>query len=228
MATHSKLPVYLEIGSKRTFAGALDWPGWSRSGTDDAAALQALLGYGKRYQKAIRTARLGFQPPDDVGTFKVVEKVKGDATTDFGTPGCIPQADTVKVSDAELRRLEAILQACWRTFDEVAAAATGRTLRLGPRGGGRDRQKMMEHVFGAEHAYATALGWKLPFLGPEATPAQLQEFRKGILQGLEASAHGELPLRGPRGGRRWPARYFVRRAAWHILDHAWEIEDRLE
>ncbi len=228
MTTHSKMPVYLEVGSKRTFAGAVDWPGWSRSGTGDASALQALLDYGKRYQKAIRAARLGFQPPAEVGTFKVVEKIKGDTTTDFGTPGCIPQADTVKVSEAELRRLEAILKACWHTFDEVAAAAKGRTLRLGPRGGGRDLQKMMEHVFGAEHAYATALGWKLPFLGPEATPEQLQEFRKGILQGLEASAHGELPLRGPRGGRRWPARYFVRRAAWHILDHGWEIEDRLE
>ncbi len=23
------------------------------------------------------------------------------------------------------------------------------------------------------------------------------------------------------------ARYFVRRTAWHVLDHLWEIEDRL-
>jgi hypothetical protein len=38
---------------------------------------------------------------------------------------------------------------------------------------------------------------------------------------------GELAERGPRGGIRWPARYYVRRAAWHVLDHAWEIEDRL-
>ncbi len=228
MATPSKMPVYMEIGSKRTFAAALDWPGWSRSGTDETSALQALLDYGRRYQKAVRSARLGFQLPEGTGTFKVVEKIKGDATTDFGTPGCIPQADTAKVSEPELRRLEAILKACWRTFDEVAASAEGRTLRLGPRGGGRDRRKMLEHVLGAEHAYATALGWKLPFLGPDATPEQLQAFRKGILEGLAASAHGELPLRGPRGGRRWPARYFVRRAAWHILDHAWEIEDRLE
>jgi hypothetical protein len=26
---------------------------------------------------------------------------------------------------------------------------------------------------------------------------------------------------------RWPPRYVVRRAAWHVLDHAWEIEDRI-
>jgi len=24
----------------------------------------------------------------------------------------------------------------------------------------------------------------------------------------------------------WPARYAVRRLAWHVMDHAWEIEDR--
>src|SRR2546427_747238 len=28
----SGTPVYLEIGSKRVFAGALEWPGWGRSG----------------------------------------------------------------------------------------------------------------------------------------------------------------------------------------------------
>ena len=87
---------------------------------------------------------------------------------------------------------------------------------------------MIEHVLGGEHAYATALGLTLPLLDSHATPEEIQEFRKGILKGVEASAHGELPLKGPRGGRRWPARYFVRRAAWHVLDHAWEIEDRLE
>ncbi len=228
MVTKKKMPAYLEIGSKRTFASAVDWPGWARSGQGEASSLQALLDYGKRYQKAISSARLGFEPPGEVEAFKIVEMVKGDATTDFGTPGCIPAADEAPVDDVALRRLQAILKACWRTFDRIAEASRGKELRLGPRGGGRDLRKMLEHVRGAEHAYATALGWKLPLLSAGSTPEELQAFRKGILEGLTASAHGELPLRGPRGGRRWPARYFVRRAAWHILDHAWEIEDRLE
>ena len=30
------------------------------------------------------------------------------------------------------------------------------------------------------------------------------------------------------GGERWPALFAVRRSAWHALDHAWEIEDRLD
>lgn len=223
-----KTGIYLETGSKRTFASALDWPGWSRGGPDEAAAVQALLEYGKRYQKAISSARLGFEPPRDIGGLKVVERLKGDTTTDFGSPGRIPATDEAPVNETELKRLQAILKASWRTFDKVAAASRGKKLRLGPRGGGRDLQKIVEHVFGGEHAYATALGWKLPFLDADATAEELREFRKGILQGLTASAHGELPLRGPRGGRRWPARYFVRRAAWHVLDHAWEIEDRLK
>ena len=35
----NSIDVYLEIGKKRTFAGAIDWPGWCRSGRDEGAAL---------------------------------------------------------------------------------------------------------------------------------------------------------------------------------------------
>ncbi len=42
------IEIYLEIGEKRTFAGALDWPGWSRSGKDEVSAMQALIDYGAR------------------------------------------------------------------------------------------------------------------------------------------------------------------------------------
>ena len=54
MANH--IDVYLEIGPKRTFAGAIDWPGWCRSGRQDAeqSALQALLDYGPRYAAVLR------------------------------------------------------------------------------------------------------------------------------------------------------------------------------
>ena len=42
-----KIDVYIETGSKKTFASALDWPGWARSGSDEAAAVQALMDYGE-------------------------------------------------------------------------------------------------------------------------------------------------------------------------------------
>ncbi|MGH2773763.1 MAG: hypothetical protein ACRDIU_11590 [Actinomycetota bacterium] len=34
--------VFVENGSKRVFAGAVDWPGWCRSGKDEQEALEAL------------------------------------------------------------------------------------------------------------------------------------------------------------------------------------------
>jgi hypothetical protein len=52
--------------------------------------------------------------------------------------------------------------------------------------------------------------------------------RQAVLGALRAAARGEFPLLGPRGGRRWTPRYFVRRDAWHVLDHVWEIEDRIK
>ena len=55
----------------------------------------------------------------------------------------------------------------------------------------------------------------------------LSRLQKTLLAGLAAAVAGEIPAVGPRGGLRWTARYFVRRSVWHILDHAWEIEDRL-
>jgi hypothetical protein len=137
---NGRCDVYLEIGKKRTFAGAIAWPGWCRSGRDEEAALQA----------------------------------------------------------------------CWRAFDAAVAAAAGREL-----------EEIIRHVQEAEPAYLAQLGGKpVPGLDPE--PA-----RQAALLALQAAVRGELPLRGPRGGRRWTSRYFVRRMAWHVLDHAWEIEDRL-
>ena len=56
----SKIDIYLEIGKKRTFAGAIDWPGWCRSGSDEESALQALFDYGPRYARVLRSSQLGF------------------------------------------------------------------------------------------------------------------------------------------------------------------------
>jgi hypothetical protein len=51
--------------------------------------------------------------------------------------------------------------------------------------------------------------------------------REAALLALAAAARDELPKHGPRGGVIWTPRYFVRRAAWHMLDHTWELEDRI-
>ena len=221
------IPVYLEVGSKRTFASALDWPGWARSGKGEEAALEALLNYGLRYAGVVRPLRLGFQAPEGLSAFDVVQRLDGDATTDFGAPGGIPPTDVRPMDEAELRRMQSVLRGCWRTFDELVEASEGQTLKPGPRGGGRDLKKIIEHVLGAEQAYLSRLGVKLKLPEGAPLPAQLDQCRQAVQDGLRSAVQGDLPAHGPRGGLHWPARYFVRRAAWHVLDHAWEIEDRL-
>jgi hypothetical protein len=219
------LDVYLECGAKRTFAAALDWPGWCRQGPTETDALAALIAYGPRYASILAGTRLGFVAPKDLAQLVVVERLPGTATTDFGAPGVAPTADRDRsCSAAELKRFEKILRAGWRAFDQAVRAARGKTLATGPRGGGRSLEAMVAHVIGADAGYLTAVGWKAP---KAAKPAQqLAATREAILAALEASATGEIPPQGPRGGARWSARYFVRRVAWHVMAHVWEIERR--
>lgn len=230
MAKASEVNVYLIVGKKRTYAGALDWPGWCRSGYKrdggEEYALQVLLDYGPRYAQALHGSRLGFKAPTDVSTFKVVERLEGTTSTDFGVPDVAPSDDTNPVDEAELKRFQALLKACWRTFDEVVAAAEGKELRKGPRGGGRDVDDIVQHVPEADKAYLSQVGWKAEPTEGAGPSEELDRTRQAILSGLAASAQGEIAPRGPRGGVRWSPRYFVRRVAWHVLDHAWEIEDR--
>jgi hypothetical protein len=214
--------VILEIGRARTFASAVDWPGWSRAGRDAASALQALSDYGPRYARAVAAARLGFHAPAGPASLTVTDRRPGTATTDFGAPDAEWPEDAQPVSDAELRRFTRLLEAVWGALDAAADAARGRELRKGPRGGGRDLDAILEHVQGVDAAYLRQLGGQLP----RGAPADLALTRQVMLETLARSAHGEVPAQGPRGGRRWTARYFVRRLAWHALDHAWEIEDR--
>ncbi len=227
MPSSNKIDVYLEVGKKRTFAGAVDWPGWCRSGRDEASALQTLFAYGPRYARVLSAARLGFRAPAETSALKVIERLAGDATTDFGAPGIAPSRDKRPVDDAELERMQAILKACWRTFDQAVSAARGKELRKGPRGGGRDLDKIVEHVLGADEGYLARIGRKFKPEPTDDPSKRLSSTRQAILVALTTAAHGETPTRGPRGGARWTPRYFVRRSAWHVLDHAWEIQDRV-
>jgi hypothetical protein len=221
-----RFEVYLELGEKRVFAGALDWPGWCRSGRDEASALQALFEYGPRYAQVLRTARLGFQKPGAVSAFEVVQRLKGGSTTDFGAPEAAPARDREPIQDADLRRFQTLLRACWRAFDAVTEVAMGQTLQKGPRGGGRDLDKIVEHVMGSDAGYLSSLGWKLNTREVMDSNA-VKHTRQAILKALVAAANNKIASRGPRGGIRWTPRYFVRRVAWHALDHVWEIEDRV-
>ena len=222
------IPVYLEIGAKRTFAGAIDWPGWCRSGRDEESALQALLHHGPRYARVVRAKEFQFHAPADAGSFVVVERLNGNATTDFGAPDMTPTSDTMPINDAELKRLQNVLKSCWRAFNTAVRSAEGKELHKGPRGGGRELDAVVRHVLGSDASYVSSLGWKVKQDEEADLNEELKRTRRAILEALTAAAHGEVAERGPRGGIRWKPRYFVRRVAWHVLDHAWEIEDRIE
>jgi hypothetical protein len=222
-----KIDLYLEVGQKRTFAGALDWPGWCRSGKDEESALQMLFDYGPRYQRVVGASSLGFQAPKVLSKLVVVERLKGNATTDFGAPAVPPSVDSRPVDAEELHSFEKILNGCWRAFTRIAGTAGATSLRSGPRGGGRQVEEMIRHVLESNGGYLNALGWKPQKDETDDLDRQLEQMPKTLIQAVRASARGEIPPKGPRGGTRWTARYFVRRTAWHILDHAWEIEDRL-
>jgi hypothetical protein len=212
--------VYLEVGTKRVFACAAEWPGWCRSGRDEASALEALADYGTRYRAAIVSARAGFQTPRDASAFTVVERVDGNATTDFGAPGMIPALDERPLDARETRRLAKLLDAAWTTFDSVVEAHAGVELRKGPRGGGRDVDRIVEHVFGGARGYLASLGGRYPEHG------DMTGLCEAVRDTMQARAEGaSLPARRSTKPP-WPVRYFVRRSVWHILDHAWEIEDR--
>jgi hypothetical protein len=205
----------VEAGAKRTFACAFDWPGWCRSGKDEGGALDALAAARHRY--AAVAAEAGIPFPSEVGAFEVVERVRGSATTDFGAPGAVPSRDSEPLPPEEARRQAALVTASWTIFDRVVAVAPGE-LRKGPRGGGRDRDRMVEHVLGAEVSYAVKLGLRLrqPALGDRSA---ILAARQEILRALFTPGNAA-------GGKGWPSRYLARRIAWHVLDHAWEIEDR--
>lgn len=220
------MDTYLEIGNKRVFAGALDWPGWCRGGRDEAGALAALLDYGPRYARVVARTGLDFVVPDSTAAIDVVERLPGSQTTDFGAPNAIPKADREPVGTGELAWFGAILAACWEAFDAAAVAATGLELRKGPRGGGREMEGITRHVLEAEQGYLSRLAWKVVKDKAANLNEEMRLTRQAIMDALAAAERGEIPERGPRGGVIWPARYFVRRVAWHVLDHAWEIEDR--
>jgi hypothetical protein len=209
--------VVIEAGAKKAFASAVDWPGWSRSGKTEAEALAALARYADRYRivASIAGAR---DFPGEAPMFEVIERLAGSGATDFGVPEKAGRCDDEPMTDAECEQQIALLQANWTFFDDVAARVSAE-LRKGTRGGGRDRDAIVEHTLEAERGYARRIGVK--------TLAGSMDAADGLARHREAVRDAIRRLgRDGGSGERWPIRYFVRRAGWHVMDHAWEMEDK--
>jgi hypothetical protein len=214
------LRVILEVGKKRrVVAGAMDWPGLDRWGTSEDDALGKLLSYVPRYAGVAQRARLE-GPIASASDVEVVERVPGSSSTDFWGIAHVPSETERKVlPSAALERRLALLQACWAYFDAVAARVSPE-LRPGARSAGRSRDQIIRHVHASE---AEQFSRKVEVRTPREvvlTQDGLVAHRRAYLDAIRTyNAEG-------RPARTWPIQFLVRRTAQHVMDHAWEMEDR--
>ncbi len=215
-----KLRVVLEIGKKRrVVAGALDWPGLDRWGTSEQDALQRLSVYVPRYAAVAERAGLGreFERAREVD---VIERVPGSSSTDFWGIAHVPSQieGEVLAPEALERRLD-LLRAAWAYFDEVGARASA-DLLPGPRSAGRSRDQIVRHVYYNEpEQFSRKVEVRTP-IEVVLTPDGLKAHRLAYLDAIRAyNAEG-------KPARSWPIQFLVRRTAHHVIDHAWELEDR--
>lgn len=212
--------VMLEQGTKkRVVACAFDWPGWDRSARIGGDVLAVLAAYRPRYAKVAELAGSGAEFAA-AGEFEVVERVEGIGMTDYyGVSGRPATPEHDPMTDAECERKIALLRACWRTFDDTAATVSAQ-LRKGPRGGGWEKERIIRHVNGAEiDEFAPKVGVKVPLETRDDAKA-LADYRDSLAEGIrDHHARGEP-------ARSWALQFLIRRCAWHMLDHAWELQDR--
>ncbi|TMK23356.1 MAG: hypothetical protein E6G68_00225 [Actinobacteria bacterium] len=213
--------VMIELGRKRPVAVAVafDWPGWERSGTSEEDALRVLDTYRGRYARVAKLAGLA-EEFSAIGDPVVVERLEGIGMTDFyGLSMRAAGAEEGQMSGAACERKIALLRACWTYFDEVASRVSAE-LRKGPRGGGRDRDRIVQHVNNVETGdFARKVGVITP-TDAWQDPDALRDYREAFCAAIR-----EYNARGAPA-RTWTVQFVIRHSAYHVLDHTWEMEDR--
>lgn len=220
----NELRVTLEIGpkGKRVVAVAPDWPGLERGAKTEEAAIARLQAYLPRYAPVATLAGMGAPfaaIATPTATVNVVERYPGTGSTDFwGISFAFSRIDVQAFSSEELDRDLTLLQACWAFFDTVRSRVSAE-MQKGPRGGGRDRDRIVRHTLNTELDWALKLGVRTPEDGL-LTDEGLRAHRDAYCAAIRAlHAQGKL-------ARTWPLRYLIRHTAFHTLDHAWEMEDK--
>jgi hypothetical protein len=207
--------------AKRFVAFSPDWPGWSRGAKTAELALETLESYRERYRPVAILAGME-REFDDAGPLEIVEDKVGTGSTDFWGISFSPSAtEQGPLTDAELERGFTLLRACWTFFDGVAARVS-REMRKGPRGGGRDRERIIRHTVRTESEdFAKQVGIRIPE-GAALTPDGLREHRQSYIAAMRSYNAGETTRRM----RSWTLPFLIRHSAFHMLDHAWEMEDK--
>lgn len=213
----------LEIGpkGKKVVAVAADWPGLERGAATREAAIERLLTYVPRYARVTELAGMeaAFQNINNVG---VVEEYPGTGSTDFwGVSFAFSSIDQQAMSGESLERELALMRACWAFFDDVRLRVSAEMQR-GPRGGGRDRDRIVRHTFAAELDWAKMIGVRTP-LDAMLTGEGLNAHRDTYCRAIR-DYHSQRKTAGKIA--KWPLRFLIRHTAYHTLDHAWEMEDK--
>lgn len=213
----------LEIGpkGKKVVAVAADWPGLERGAATREAAIERLLTYVPRYARVTELAGMeaAFQ---NIKNVDVVEEYPGTGSTDFwGASFAFSSIDKQAMSGESLERELALMRACWAFFDDVRLRVSAEMQR-GPRGGGRDRDRIVRHTFAAELDWAKMLGVRTP-LDAMLTDEGLNAHRDTYCRAIR-DYHSQRKTAGKIA--KWPLRFLIRHTAYHTLDHAWEMEDK--
>ena len=205
---------------KRSVAFSLDWPGWSRGAKTAELALETLESYRDRYRPIAKLAGMS-KDFDAAGPLEIVEDRVGTGSTDFWGISFSPSStEQGPLSQADFDRGITLLRAAWAYFDGVAARVSPE-MRKGPRGGGRDRNRIIRHTIRQEsEGFASGIGLRIPE-GGALTPDGLRQYRKDYVEAMRAYNAGE----GKRM-RSWTLPFLIRHSAFHTLDHAWEMEDK--
>ena len=205
---------------KKAAAFAIDWPGWSRGAKTPELALETLESYRERYRPVAVAAGMADEF-DAAGPLDVIEDRVGPGSTDFWGISFAPSSfEPEPMSDREFDRKIELLRACWSFFDDVAARVSAE-MQKGPRGGGRDRDRIIRHTIRNEsEEFAKRVGLRIPEEGA-LTPDGLREFREAYVAAMRAYNAGE----GKRM-RSWTLPFLIRHSGYHMLDHAWEMEDK--
>jgi hypothetical protein len=214
------LRVILELGkTRRVVAGAMDWPGLDRWGIAEEEALAKLAAYLPRYAAVAERAGLADELPRPLDV-EVVERVPGSSSTDFWGIAHVPsEIERAVLTAPELERRLALLRACWADFDDVSARASA-DLLPGPRSAGRTRDQIIRHVYASEpEQFSRKVEVRTPREMTQ-TPDRLQAHREAYVEAIRA-----YNVEG-RPARTWPIQFLIRRTAHHVMDHAWELEDR--
>ena len=216
----ARIAVAIETGTKRVFATAVDWPGWSRSGRTEEAALEALVAAATRYAIVAAVAGETFPSRAIADDIEIVERNAGEGGTDFGVPSHVTEHDRRPTTGG---RCGSPPPAGRGGVDGLRSRGRERPaeLRKGP-AGRRSRPRQDRRPRPRPRITPIAASWGSGWRRRRET---IRRRSRRCARRCWTSSAGRRTARPSTTASGRP-RYAAGRIAWHALDHAWEIEDR--